>query len=393
MAHAYTPGLRVSARTTLRKTRRLPLSGELAVRAGDRVVRDQVVARTELPGDAVTQNLVNRLGVPAADLPRYMLKQEGDPVREGEPLAETRPWIKWFKTVVPAETGGIVESISTVTGQVLLRKPPSSVEIPAFVDGVVVEELPGEGVVVETQGAYVQGIFGVGGERWGPLRVLSRAHDEPLSEGQIDDGCGGAVLVAGGIAGIEALERAAAAGAAGVIAGGIHDRDLKELLGYDLGVAITGAEEIGATLIVTEGFGEIAMARNTFDILRSCDGKQASISGATQIRAGVQRPEIIVPSPRPGPAQATAPKENPGRPGRGGRPARHPRPSLRARRPGARPHPGAARGRKRRPGAGARGRVRRRDPGGGAARQRRADRTVRSEERGGGWRDSPSWTG
>ena len=312
MAHAYTPGLRVSARTTLRKTRRLPLSGEVAVRAGDRVARDQVVARTELPGDAVTQNLVNRLGVTAADLPHYMLKREGDEVQEGEPLAETRPWIKWFKTVVTAEAGGVVESVSSVAGQVLLRKPPSSVEIPAFVDGVVVEELPGEGVVVETVGAYVQGIFGVGGERWGPLRVLSRTHDHPLDEGQIDGDCRGAVLVAGGIAGIEALEKAAGAGAAGVIAGGIHDRDLKELRGYGLGVAITGAEDIGATLIVTEGFGEIAMARNTFEILRSCDGMQASISGATQIRAGVQRPEIIIPSPRPDRAQATAAKETPG---------------------------------------------------------------------------------
>ena len=312
MAHAYTPGLRVSARTTLRKTRRLPLSGEVAVRTGDRVARDQVVARTELPGDAVTQNLVNRLGVTAADLPHYMLKREGDQVREGEPLAETRPWIKWLKTVVAAEADGVVESISSVTGQVLLRKPPSSVEIPAFVDGVVVEELPGEGVVVETEGAYVQGIFGVGGERWGPLRILSQTHDQPLEEGQIDGDCRGAVLVAGGIAGIEALGKAAGAGAAGVIAGGIHDRDLKELLGYDLGVAITGTEEIGPTLIVTEGFGEIAMARNTFDILSSCDGMQASISGATQIRAGVQRPEIIIPSPGPDRVQATAAKETPG---------------------------------------------------------------------------------
>ena len=208
MAHAYTPGLRVSGHTTLRKTRRLPLSGEVAVRVGERVARDQVVARTELPGAAVTQNLVNRLGVTAADLPHYMLKREGEPVREGEPLAETRPWIKWFKTVVPAETDGVVESVSSVTGQVLLRKPPSSVEIPAFVDGVVVEELPGEGVVVETEGAYVQGIFGVGGERWGPLRALSQTHDEPLQTGQIDESCRGAVLVAGGIAGIEALEKA-----------------------------------------------------------------------------------------------------------------------------------------------------------------------------------------
>ena len=34
-----------------------------------------------------------------------------------------------------------------------------------------------------------------------------------------------------------------------------------------LGLAITGTEDIGLTVIVTEGFGEIAMARKTFDLL------------------------------------------------------------------------------------------------------------------------------
>ena len=31
------------------------------------------------------------------------------------------------------------------------------------------------------------------------------------------------------------------------------------MLGYDLGVAVTGSEKLGLTLIITEGFGEIAM--------------------------------------------------------------------------------------------------------------------------------------
>jgi len=39
------------------------------------------------------------------------------------------------------------------------------------------------------------------------------------------------------------------------------------------------------------------MARATFDLLASCEGIQASINGATQIRAGVIRPEIIIPRP------------------------------------------------------------------------------------------------
>jgi hypothetical protein len=70
---------------------------------------------------------------------------------------------------------------------------------------------------------------------------------------------------------------------------------LAGILGYELGVAVTGAERIGLTIVLTEGFGRIPMARRTYDLLRSLDGKRASANGATQIRAGVQRPEVIVP--------------------------------------------------------------------------------------------------
>ena len=94
---------------------------------------------------------------------------------------------------------------------------------------------------------------------------------------------------------LDAIDKAREIGAVGIIGGGIRDADLRDLLGYDLGVAITGTENIGLTVIVTEGFGPIAMARKTFGILSENNGKEASISGATQIRAGVLRPEIIIP--------------------------------------------------------------------------------------------------
>ncbi|MDP6982987.1 MAG: hypothetical protein QGG05_07865, partial [Candidatus Latescibacteria bacterium] len=109
MAHAYTPGLRVTANTALRRTRRLPLKGEVLVAEGDHVRRDQVVARTDLPGDVVTLNIVNRLGISAEEIPRYMLKSEGDVVSVGEILAETRPLIKWFKTEIASEIDGTIE--------------------------------------------------------------------------------------------------------------------------------------------------------------------------------------------------------------------------------------------------------------------------------------------
>ena len=54
---------------------------------------------------------------------------------------------------------------------------------------------------------------------------------------------------------------------------------------------------MGFTLILTEGFGTIPMAQKTFALLSAHAGEKASISGATQIRAGVIRPEIIIPKP------------------------------------------------------------------------------------------------
>ena len=100
---------------------------------------------------------------------------------------------------------------------------------------------------------------------------------------------GGAKMTSG------AIQKAIEIGAAGIVSGGIDDQDLKEILGYDLGVAITGSESLGITLIITEGFGDISMAERTFDLLKSSGGTEASINGATQIRAGVIRPSIIIP--------------------------------------------------------------------------------------------------
>ena len=95
----------------------------------------------------------------------------------------------------------------------------------------------------------------------------------------------------------------------GIVGGGIIDRELMDYLaialdqpGYDIGVAITGQEPIAFTLMVTEGFGAIEMAARTFQLFQSLEGKTASINGATQIRAGVIRPEVIVPLDVPAPS-------------------------------------------------------------------------------------------
>jgi hypothetical protein len=304
MAHAYTPGLRVTERTRVRKERRLPIAGDVLVSAGDRVRAEDIVARAELPGDVATVNVVNLLGITPGEVRRYMLKSEGDAVAREEAIAETRPWIKWFKSVARSPVEGTVETASKITGQVLIRTAPRPVELRAYLDGTVAEVIEGEGVVVETAGAFVQGIFGVGGETAGPIAVAVQRPDATIAPEDLSDDLGGKVVVAGSLVTSAVYERASAIGVAALVCGGFHDADLRRLLGYDLGVAITGHEAIQPILIITEGFGPIAMAEATFELLKAHDGQRASANGATQIRAGVLRPEIVIPSAGEGTEEA-----------------------------------------------------------------------------------------
>lgn len=299
MPQAYTPGLRITLHTKIRKSRRLPLEGTVLVSKGDTVTRDQVVARADLPGNVTTMNLVNTLGCSADELPDLMLKKEGDAIEKGEPIAETRPMIKWFKTTIEAPIKGTIESVSRITGQILLREPPNPVERRAYIDGKVIDVLPGQGVDLETEGAYIQGIFGVGGESWGPISVLTDSPSDDFNPAAITADQTNRVGIVGGRLTLDIIRAAQSAGLSALVGGCIQDSDLRELLGHDLGLAITGQEDLGLSIVITEGFGSIQMADRTFNLLKSLEGEEASVSGATQIRAGVIRPEIIVPGTAP----------------------------------------------------------------------------------------------
>lgn len=300
----YTPGLKVVRQVRHRVRRVLPIAGEVLVKLGDRVDAEQIVAETFMPGDVTPLNLAKVLGVPPADLKASLLKQEGEHIAVGEFLARTRGIFGLFKNEYRSKSAGTIESVSAVTGQVILRGRPIPVQVRAYLSGTVVEVLPSEGVVIESDVTLVQGIFGIGGEAYGPIKMACRDASEEVTAAHILPEMNGAVVIGGARMEGEAIRKAVRVGVAALISGGIDDQDLKETLGYDLGVAVTGSEKIGLTLIVTEGFGDIAMAERTFRLLGSRVGAAAAVNGATQIRAGVMRPEIVIPIEK-GAKQAT----------------------------------------------------------------------------------------
>jgi hypothetical protein len=306
MGTAYTPGLTVTPDTVVRKARRLPLKGEVRVAVGQAVEPETVVAQTLIPGVLRTVKVAEHLGLEPAEALAVLQVREGDVVERNQLIAETKSFFGLFKSASRCPIGGTVELVSSVSGHVGIREAPAPVQVRAYVRGSVAEVMPEEGVVVETRGALVQGIFGVGGERQGVLHVAVESPSDPLTEAHVGEDAAGKIVVGGSNVSAAALRRAAETGVAAIIVGAIVDQDLIAFLGYDIGVAITGHETIPFTLVITEGFGEIPMARRTFALLKELSGQRASINGATQIRAGVIRPELIVPREHPTGAAAAA---------------------------------------------------------------------------------------
>lgn len=294
MAHSYTPGLKVTEKAIVRKERRLPLKGEVLVKKGDLVKADDIVARTELPGDVERLNFAGKLGVTPKESLSFLKVEVGSSIKKDDIIGESKGFFGLFRTTIKSPIDGTMEALSDITGMMTLRKPPKPVEIDAYINGKVVDVIENEGVVVESPATFIQGIFGICGEVKGEIHVAAPSPDYVLTTDDIKPEHKGKILIGGSLVTASVLKKCVDTGVYGLIVGGIDDKDLKDFLGEEIGVAITGHEEKGITLVITEGFGQMSMAGKTFEILKRNEGKRASINGATQIRAGVLRPELIV---------------------------------------------------------------------------------------------------
>jgi hypothetical protein len=294
-AHAYTPGLKVKKSTLVQKMRRLPLLGDVFPTVGDSVNYSDIVAKTEISGDPEIVKVSMLMGLEPEDTIKFITKKIGDKVEKGEIIAFYKAFFGLIKREVTSPLSGTFESFSEITGQAIIRGAPIPVEIEAYIPGKVIEILPKEGAIIETNAAFIQGIFGIGGETHGEVNVIVSGNDQVLTAEMIKPEHKGKVLIGGNMITLEALRKSVELGVSAIVSGGIRHNDLITFTGEEIGVAITGQEEVGITLIITEGFGSMNMSQRTFELLKEFEGYRASVNGATQIRAGVLRPEIIIP--------------------------------------------------------------------------------------------------
>jgi len=264
------PGLRAAERAEVRRVRRLPLPGQVLVAPGDRVGAETVIAAALLAGRVLTVPLAGLLGCTPAEAAARVAVAAGQGVRAGDLLARAPGIFGLGTREARAPAAGTVEAVSGFSGQLTLRLPGERVEIAAHLPGRVTAVLPGEGAEVACTGAHLQGVYGVGGEVRGPLCP------EPRPGGVL------ALPAADGAL----LRWAAAEGVRAVVTGGVPYLDLLASAG----------EHPALVVVLTEGFGPLRMRPEAWAILSARWGRLACADGTTQIRAGVIRPELVIPA-------------------------------------------------------------------------------------------------
>jgi len=185
---------------------------------------------------------------------------------------------------VKSPTSGVLKEIDTKKGTVTVQYDINPVKMYCHVSGTVSEILPDHMVRVKGRGTRLNGVIGFGGNNSGILTKID-------SVGQFQKNC---IAFSTVPIDLEFLKLASDAGVSGIIAPSIPASDWVRYNGEELGVAITGDEDIPFTLILTSGFGSFEMDEKCAEFLENSIGKYAGISGITQIRAGVTRPMVIV---------------------------------------------------------------------------------------------------
>lgn len=297
MKQAYAPALEVSRNTLVEKTRELPLKGVAQVKVGDLVKADTIVLTAELPGDLSVIRVADRMGFEPEDVAEKLLVAEGDSVTKGQLLCEIKTFFGLFTSQLLCPTEGIVEFYTSRNAHLGIRHEAKPISINAYISGKVARIEEGKRVVVQTAGALIQGVFGVGGERQGRIEVLDIGNDIVVTKAVLQR-CGtnfsGAVLIGGSQFNLEAIQFAAEVGVLAIVTGSIDAGVLAAYVGREIGVSITGDEDVLATLIITEGFGKLPIAERVMSLAKELQGLTASVNGATQVRAGATRPEVIV---------------------------------------------------------------------------------------------------
>lgn len=266
--------------TSIVRERVLPVSGEVFARLNQKVSPVDVIAETNWAREHVLLDVARILGVNANAADRLIKCKVDDRLAAGVEIAVGKGL---FPRHVRTPREGRVVAVGG--GQVLMEVGESKMELRAGIPGTVIEIIPKRGVVIQTAGALIQGVWGNGRIDSGLLVNLAEKADGALTAARLDVSLRGSIILGGMVKDAETLQTAASLPVRGLILSSINPSLLPK------------AREMRYPIMVTDGFGELAMNSAAYTLLSTNAKRDITVNAEIYDRYSGARPEVIIPLP------------------------------------------------------------------------------------------------
>ena len=163
-------------------------------------------------------------------------------------------------------------------GSALVAPLSGSEPVIGHVRGEVVSVEP-DAIELRVAGALIVGVGGSGNAVHGELRVAVREPGDELRASAIDAEATGRIVVGGSRASAETLTRARAMGVAGIVLGGVLDKELRDFEATQQRRREIGGVRGDFAVLLLEGYGKVGFDPGLFAWFRAHDGHLASLFG------------------------------------------------------------------------------------------------------------------
>ena len=266
--------------TSIVRERVLPISGNVTARIQQKVSPNEVVAEAKWAREHVLLDVARLLNV-SPNLAERLVKCH---VNDELPVnAEIAVGKGMFAKTVRAPRAGRVVAVGG--GQVLMEVGETKMELRAGIPGTVVQIIPNKGVVIQTAGGLVQGVWGNGRIDSGILVNLADTPDSILTPNRLDVSLRGSVILAGLVKDADTLEAAAELPVRGLILSSIYPSLLPK------------AREMRYPILVTDGFGSLPMNSVAYKLLSTNAKREVTVNAEFYDPYSGARPEVIIPLP------------------------------------------------------------------------------------------------
>ena len=252
----------------------IPRGAQPEVATGAEVGPDQVLAHHRRPGMPVRVPLVAPLRSVPNEVAGLLVVRPGSVIEQGDVIARTGEGRE-----VRAPISGLLLGVSGADGSALLAPLGPEEPVIGHVRGRV-QNVDATAITVEVPGVLVHGVGGTGSAVHGELTLAVHDPGEELRAAAIDVSATGKIVVGGSRASAETMTRAVAMGVAGIVLGGVLDKELRDFEAIQRRRREIGGLGGSFGVLLLEGFGKVGIDPQRFAWFRAHAGRMASLFGA-----------------------------------------------------------------------------------------------------------------